>query len=238
MAGVIPEQTDGLDRPISDLLDSPGLPGRTSREGLIESTETAQPGIEHWQPGRRVVILWTTSSAALTLAGVALFALIYTIPRGGVTVELAGLETVVAPLVFLAVLAVLLPLHERIHGLAMTRYGARPEYGAGVWYGFLPYLCCTAPGHKFTKRQFAVVSAAPGVVISLVGAFCVAFVPYGGWLVAPLGFHLGGCIGDLWFLGLVARQPRGTLLEDTRTGVRFHRPAARERVLDSPRHTS
>ena len=70
-------------------------------------------------------------------------------------------------------------------------------------------------------------------MISLVGAVCVAFVPYGGWLVIPLGFHLGGCVGDLWFLGMIARQPQGTVIEDLRTGVRFHRPAVWSGMLDS-----
>lgn len=194
-------------------------------------------GTEDWEPERRVLILWTVLSGALTLVGVALFAAAYAVPHGvdTATVELSGLEAVTAPLITAAFVAILVSLHEWLHGLAMSRYGARPEYGFGVWHRFLPYFYCTAPGYKFTRRQFAVVSAAPAVAISLLGAFCVALVPQGGWLVAPLGFHLGGCIGDFWFLGMIARQPRGTLLEDTRTGVRFHRPVFRGAVLDSLR---
>ena len=160
----------------------------------------------------------------LPVTGIVVFALIYSIThRGEIRFEGGGLAGLIPVVVFPLVL-VLLPVHEWIHGLAMRRFGASPSYGAMMLYGMVPCFYCTSPGHRFTRSQFAVVSAAPLLAISLVGGLCVALVPYGGWLVLPLGFHLGGCVGDLWFLGIIAIQPRGTLLEDTMTGVRLHRP--------------
>ncbi len=180
-----------------------------------------------WYPDRTIVFLWTVLGIVLSFIGIALFALVYAVSRGSstATVELSGLDLMLGLMIFVALVVVLLVLHEWLHGLAMSGYGAKPEYGAGVLYKVMPYFFCTAPGHKFTKQQFAVVSAAPAVMISLVGALCVALVPLGGWLVIPLGIHLAGCIGDFWFLGMISRQPQGTLIEDLRTGTRFHRPA-------------
>ncbi len=185
---------------------------------------------EFWQPSQRVLILWTILGfVPLPLFGIILFALVYTANHSG---EAGGIIGGSAILLTLLLTVVLVIPHEWLHGLAMKRYGAQPKYGAGTFSKVFPYFYCTAPGNKFTKSQFAVIGAAPVVVISLVGALCVAFLPLGGWLVAPLGFHFGCCVGDLWFLGLLARQPKGTLLEDLETGVRIHRPAARV-MLDS-----
>ena len=61
----------------------------------------------------------------------------------------------------------------------MRRFGGKPSYGGGVMYGILPYFYCTSTGTRFTKTQFAVVSAVPMVAISLISALLVAFVPYG-----------------------------------------------------------
>lgn len=169
-------------------------------------------------------VLWTVLGTALMVLGTILFTVIYAATHGG---EAGGVIGPLGIAITMLLVLALLVLHEWIHGLAMRRYDARPEYGAGVLNKFLPYFYCTAPSHEFTRAQFAVVSAAPMVIISLVGALCVAFAPFGGWLVVPLGAHLGGCIGDLWFLGILSRHPRGTLLEDLKTGVRFHYPAAR-----------
>lgn len=179
---------------------------------------------ESWQPGRWTLILWTILGfVPLPLFGIGVFALVYATTHGG---EAGGIVGGSAVLLTLLLTLLLIVPHEWLHGLVMRRCGARPKYGAGTFNKVFPYFYCTAPGHKFTRSQFAVISAAPAVVISLVGALCVAFVPLGGWLVAPLGFHLGGCVADLWFLGLLARQPKGTLFEDFETSVRFHRPAA------------
>jgi hypothetical protein len=55
--------------------------------------------------------------------------------------------------------------------------------------------------------------------------------PFGAWLVVPLGLHFGGAVGDLWATGLMLSQPRGTLIEDTTTGVIFHHPVATAALL-------
>lgn len=177
---------------------------------------------EDWQPTRTVVLAWNVLGVTLSLTGIVLFAAIYALTHGG---EASARVGPLVLLISMAIFVLLLVVHEWIHGLAMRWYGARPEYGVGLYKNVMPYLSCTSPGHGFTRGQFAAVSVAPLVVISLVGALWVAFVPFGGWLAVPVGAHLGGCIGDIWFLGIMARLPRGTILEDLVTGVRIMRPA-------------
>jgi len=62
---------------------------------------------------------------------------------------------------------------------------------------------------------------APLVLISGIGAVLVAFAPGGGWLVLPLGMHVGCAIGDLWLAAVTVFQPSDTRVEDRKTGVAF-----------------
>lgn len=179
-----------------------------------------------WQPGSGTITLWTILSLVLIVLGTAAFTALYAATHGG-EAEFRG-ETTWPVLALIALILPLLVLHELVHGATMRRYGARPSYGAGTFYKVMPYFYCTAEGYRFTRRQYAVVALAPAALISLAGALWIAFLPYGGWLLVPLGFHLGGCIGDFWMLGLVLRQPQGTCLEDRKTGIRFHDCAGKE----------
>ena len=160
-------------------------------------------------------------AVVLSLAGLVLFSFIYALTHGGKGGGEVGLPAIFATI---AIFFCLLGIHERLHGVAMSYYGATPAYGAGVYKKLTLYFYCTAPGYRFTRSQFAVIAAAPLMVISLVGGLCAAFVPYGGWLAVPVGLHLGGCVGDVWILGVLARLPRGTELEDLKTGLRTFRP--------------
>ncbi len=174
-----------------------------------------------WIPGSRTAIVWNVAGLGIAALGIAIFSLTYAAAHGGEASVMIGVAEMAGPfLVFTA----LLPLHELIHGLSMRAFGARPTYGAGVLGKVVPYLYCTAPGHLFTRTQFIAVALAPFVVISLVGMLWVVYGPAGGWLVVPLGFHVGGCIGDFTATALILTKPRGTLVEDLRTGMRF-RPA-------------
>jgi hypothetical protein len=90
----------------------------------------------------------------------------------------------------------------------------------------LPVFYCTTPGHLFARWQFAVFALAPLVGISLVGVLAIVLSPWGLWIVFPLAINFGGAVGDLWFIGLLLRQPGGTLVEDRREGVVFHYPSS------------
>jgi hypothetical protein len=195
---------------------------------MSDEAETAQRSAGEWQPGFAVALIWNLLGAVLTVLGTVTFFEIYKLTH---PTAVAGGRFTLAEIFGATVATTLLTLlivvgHELLHGAAVRAFGARPRYGAGTTAWLFPYFYCTAPGHKFTQPEFSLVALAPAVLISALGAAAVAFLTYGGWLVVPLGIHLGGCIGDFWLLSLALQQPRGTLIEDLKTGVRFHRPAS------------
>ncbi len=181
-------------------------------------------GYKDWQPGTRTQLLWTLLSLGLLALGMLCFGVIYLVAWEQIELSL-GIEDMWKLLAVLAVTAVLLVLHELIHGFVMRLLGARPRYGAGVLSGGIPYLYATAHGYRFTKRQYLIVALAPMVTISLLGAVLVASASWGSWLIIPLAIHLSGCVGDLWIAGLVLLQPDGALIEDRITGIRVWTPS-------------
>ncbi|HEX9013998.1 MAG TPA: DUF3267 domain-containing protein, partial [Anaerolineaceae bacterium] len=106
-------------------------------------------------------------------------------PIGGLKLALAAL----------AILAVMLVLHEAIHGLffwIFTR--ARPVFGAGPGYAY-----AAAPGWYLPRDQYLMVGLAPLVVITLLGLAALAWVSP-GWVmtvIAFVAFNASGAVGDL-----------------------------------------
>ena len=180
-------------------------------------------GANEWTLGFGIGLIWNVLGGVLAVVGTATYLEVYSLTHPVVrelTLEIgAGIGSILATGLLLLLL---IAAHELLHGLVMRFFGGRPRYGVGAMGKVLPYFYCTAEGERFTRTQFAVVALAPAIVISLLGGLAVAYLPYGGWLVLPLGLHLGGCVGDVWMLGVVLLQPRGTMIEDMRTGVRFH----------------
>ena len=184
------------------------------------------PGTIDWQPGRRTLAIWNGLSLLLLLVGLMGFGLVWAVGNGGGGFSLEGWALILGFLFTLLLTFVLMVVHELIHGLVITLFGTTPSYGAMMMGKLVPVFFCTAPGVTFTRRQFAVIALAPSVVITLLGVMLMAFVPRGGWLVVPAAVHLAGCIGDFGMTAIVARQPAGTIVEDLKTGMRFHRPPA------------
>ncbi len=178
-----------------------------------------------WSPDRRTLALWMVLGSVLALVGPGLFAAAYALRRGGeATVVLSGPQLLAALTAFVFLLA----LHELVHGLAMLALGVKPRFGVGAFHGILPYAYATAPGRRFTRRRYILIALAPFATISGFGLLWMVYGPWSELLILPLGVHLGACIGDLWVGALCLRQPRGTLIEDLRTGVRFHPPLSQQ----------
>lgn len=175
----------------------------------------------HWTVSRPVVLTWIVLAFPLFLLGIWLFGAVYVLTHGvrEFSVELGIVEL----LLLLVISAGLLVLHELVHGLAMRRMGAAPSFGADILLKMAPVLYTTAPGHRFSRREYLVVALAPVVVVSGLGVAWVAIGPFGKELVPALALHLTGCIGDLWVAGLILREPADTTFEDRRDGVTFRR---------------
>jgi hypothetical protein len=175
----------------------------------------------HWTVSTLVVLTWIVLAFPLFLLGIWLFGAVYLLTHGvrEFSVELGIVEL----LLLLVISSGLLVLHELVHGLAMLRMGAAPSFGADILLKMAPVLYTTAPGHRFSRREYLVVALAPMVVISGLGAAWVAIGPFGKELVSALALHLTGCIGDLWIAGLILRQPSETTFEDRRDGFTLRR---------------
>jgi len=172
--------------------------------------------ISEWKPSRATWVGWTVLSLPMFL--LALLGYVFIASRGAIpasgSADLAQLALAVAVTFALAA------VHEAVHGLVMSAFGASPEFGVlrvdGIPLGFFT----TAPGHHFSRRQYLLVALAPFLVITPLGA-AACFLPFGGYLAFPLAVVFGGCIGDLAIVRRVLRAPSNVQCEDLRDGVRF-----------------
>jgi len=187
---------------------------------------------QQWTLDAGKVWYLTALGGIVTAFGVVLFGWLGGVDRLNFTITVTPGQSGVPILAAAGAAAVLAVLglffvHEWCHGLAFRWAGARPRYGAKLVAWFFPVFYATAPGHWLTRRQYLTVVLAPTVVVNLAGlGALLAFPTVGLWLIGPLAFHLGGCVGDWWMAVVIARLPAGTLFEDTRDGFRYRPDAA------------
>jgi hypothetical protein len=190
--------------------------------------------VEEWTIGLQVGLLWLVLGSLITVVGLIFFSVVYVSDRGGtLAVSLGGAEGYRPLTVVMAILLFIVLIHELIHGFVVRFFGGRPSYGADLAAKVMPYFYCTSPGHLFTRRQYVYVALAPAVVISTLGTLGVWTLPFGGWLVIPLGLHLGCCVGDIWVAGLTMSKSASSLIEDKRTGVRFLYQDEADELMDA-----
>jgi len=188
-----------------------------------QQTERVSEVIE-WRPNLRTAVLWNLLAVPLMLGGLLLFFRLATLPLGAaVTAVFRPVDILLTLLVTVVVTAALLAAHEGLHGLVMAAFGARPRFGGLMIARLMPALFTTAPGHRFTRPQYLAVALTPAAAISALGSLaCLTAV--GLYLVVPLAIHFAGCVGDFSATVRLLREPRGTLCEDLRDGIRFYRP--------------
>lgn len=186
----------------------------------MELGEPSSAEVVDWRPGQAEAMTWNVVAIILVAVGLPLFSLpsVLRSGPGGASFRI-GLTDVV---VVVAITALLLVMHEGIHGLVMLAFRARPTFGVVLVGKVLPALYATSVGHRFSRGQYLTVAAAPAVVISVLG-FLLCFGPWGSYLIVPLAIHLGGCVGDSFAFGRVLRERPGTEFEDLRDGIRFFR---------------
>lgn len=178
-----------------------------------------------WAPNWKLAVALQVIGTVVALVGVVGYGLLWAVthPASQGSIVVTSLWPVV--LVLVGTLAAMV-VHEGVHGLAMLPMGARPTFGAALVAKLMPVFYCTATGHRFTRRQFTLVAMAPLVVVSVLLGVLVVCAPMGGAWAVVGGFHLGGCVGDLAMTVRARREPPGTLVEDRRDGMRFHRGVA------------
>ena len=104
----------------------------------------------HWQVtqniGRVIILNFLTLPLAL-VTGIAFF--IFLFRFGEPPIVKFYDSTLEVILLFLSTALVLL-VHEWVHGIAMQLYGARPKYGI-IWKGLMLYA--SSPGYAFRRNQ-------------------------------------------------------------------------------------
>lgn len=181
------------------------------------------PPTTEWHPDRATLATWNVLALALLVVGLVTFGVTWAMATGGGSFSFEGANLLLAVIATVTLTLLLMALHEGVHGVAIRACGARPQFGSAMMGGVVPVLYATAPGAWFTRRQFTAIALSPAVVLTAAAVEIIAVVPYGGWLVVPAAIHLGGCVGDFGMTAIVARQPLGTMVEDLKTGMRFHR---------------
>lgn len=178
-----------------------------------------------WHPGANAIAAMNLAGLLILLVAAFAYVVLWTGRSGDASVEISGRDALIGIVVAVVLTLVLMVLHELVHGLVIRMFGGQPAYGVTMMSRVTPAFYCTAPGARFTRWQFIGIAAAPFLVLGAATALVVAFVPMGGWLVLPAAVHAAGCIGDLVMIVIVLRQPAGTLVEDMKSGMRFHEPA-------------
>lgn len=138
-----------------------------------------------------------------------------------------GLQSVPGIVWWIAVIGVL-PLHELVHGFAITLTGHKPRYGAQyVDMGRLkiPYiLYATADGVYFLRNQFVMIALAPLIVLTLVGLVMIYALPdfLALYIGAAVVINGSGSVGDLWMTMVALRYAPDALVLDEADSIRIY----------------
>jgi hypothetical protein len=132
----------------------------------------------------------------------------------GVGITMTGLSDAGGFLIMLlAVTAVMLLVHEGLHGFFFWYFTReRPKFAFKVFYAY-----AALPDWYLPRRQYLISALAPLVGITLLGVLGLALLP--GWADPPLIWLLvlntSGAVGDLWVALALLRAPAGVLGKDS-----------------------
>lgn len=126
-------------------------------------------------------------------------------------------------LALLALQAVMIILHEGLHGFffyAFTR--AYPKFAFKGLYAY-----AALPGWYFPRREYLVICLAPLVGITLLGFLMIAVIPP-AWIPAVLvvmTLNAAGSVGDMTVAAWLLRAPAGSLANDQGDAFNLYIPA-------------
>ena len=117
-------------------------------------------------------------------------------------------------------LALVLVLHEGLHGAAGMLFGYRPIFGVQ------PPLVFTTFKEKIARNHLVAIALAPLVILD--AAFVTAFLLVPGEIFWDLCFAVNtiGAVGDMWIVTRILGHPPETVFQDTKSGVEAWLPLA------------
>lgn len=119
-----------------------------------------------------------------------------------------------------ASLPVTLIMHELVHGLTMTVFGARPQYGSRLKQLL---FFATSPGFAFQRNAYIFVTLAPLVLLSIplvLGTFILRGTIWAMVMALCTAFNIGGAAGDLAITRMVLRYYKNSYIVDEKDGFR------------------
>ena len=187
----------------------------------IQASALPEGAVSEWKPSRTTWWLWAILMLPIFL--VALGAYMFIATHG--ETHASGSASLPQILLVVVLSVAIVCVHEGVHGIVMIAFGARPQFGLLMTKAGPMGLYATAPGHRFSRRQYLLICIATLGVLAPLGALA-CWLPFGGYLVVPLAIHLGGCIGDVTIAWHVLRGPSGVVCEDLRDGLRLWKAGA------------
>ena len=177
--------------------------------------------VHYMSINERGMLLWLNvlSVVPLVISALVVFgALLVYHDELGAPLAIHALPDKVPPLLGFALILVVLPLHEWIHGLVIGRLGHRPRYGI-KWF----VLFATSDGALFRRDEFIQIALAPLVVITAVGGVLMFFLPLGmaQWVALGVTVNAAGAIGDLWMTAVALRYDPSALVRDEEDSMRI-----------------
>jgi hypothetical protein len=165
------------------------------------------------------LVLAALSLGSILLGGLAVGIMLWVLPLLrpdliDLSVTIGGLADLLRfLLVALSVLAVMVVLHEGLHGLMFWHFtGDRPTFGFKGLYAY-----AAAPSWYLPRNQHLVVALAPLIVMTLGGLLLVAVMPASAVLpiIAVVALNAGGAIGDILVVFWLFRVDAAALVQDT-----------------------
>ncbi len=176
-----------------------------------------KPIVSYDMPRRKALALGTLVGVGLGFANLALGVEFFTV-EDYVRMQAGGFFNQVLPYLILAgklVIAVVVTavLHEGVHGAVAKAFGHNPRFG------FKPPLVYVTFDSKVPRGAFILVALAPLVVLDIAfGALVLGGVfPVVAYMC--LSVNTIGAVGDVWITLKLIPQPRGSMVQDTKTGI-------------------
>ena len=116
-------------------------------------------------------------------------------------------------LALLAGLALVIVLHELIHGLFFWLYtGERFQLGIRPFYAF-----AASPSWYIPRGQFVIIGLAPLVIITGLGfaLLWIVSLPVAAVVLVSMAVNAAGSAGDLFVIGWLFTKPAGHLVRDS-----------------------
>ena len=176
-----------------------------------------EPIATYDMPRRKALMLGMLVGVALGFANLALEVEFFSF-EDRVRLQAGGFLNQVLPYLILAgklVVAIVVTavLHEGVHGAVAKAFGHSPRFG------FKPPLVYITFDSKMPRGAFILVALAPLILLDIAfGALVLGGVfPVVAYMC--LSVNTIGAVGDVWITLKLLPQPRGSLVQDTKTGI-------------------